>query len=259
MKKAFTLVEILIVLVVIGILLSVLLPTVKNIKANEKVVKFKKGHNTLLNAVQELVISDKYYIPGDLGVKPNGQLVSDHIEENHKYFMQTFSDVLSVNYNSPKVGKLSNASYFAVFPVDCLASAASGITGVLNSCTNQVVTSSSYNSAKDKPNNPCLNTTSANAMQVIANGIWYWDPHPDGTFGIPEFDGGTGRRLFTLKDANGNYPLYKFFCMDIDGVPSGANKDNCINECPFWYGINIEGKIFTSKQVDQWLEKSASK
>ena len=60
MKKAFTLAEIMIVLTVIAVITAILLPSARNAMPNEKVMKFKKGHNTLYSAISELVNLDKY-------------------------------------------------------------------------------------------------------------------------------------------------------------------------------------------------------
>ncbi len=65
--QAFTLAEILIVLVIIGVLTMILLPVAFQSSPNEDVMRFKKGYNTLLTATRELVSSDRYYQNGDLG------------------------------------------------------------------------------------------------------------------------------------------------------------------------------------------------
>ena len=57
----------------------------------------------------------------------------------------------------------------------------------------------------------------------------------------------------TSTDSNGFSSGYHLFCIDIDGIPSGASADNCVNECPFGYAIRNDGKIVTSTKVDQWL------
>ena len=256
MKKAFTLAEIMIVLSVIAVLTAILLPAARNAMPNEKVMKFKKGHNILLSTVSELVNSDKYYLDGDLGIKANNELLTANIEQNHSYLIQTFADVLSLSYFSPKIGALpSGGAYFYTFDRSCVSSAV--VPAMINSCSNQAVTSETIQDAKARIFDACLVLDSNNAKQVITqDGIWYWDAYPKATLGSTEYDNGTGRRLFTLKDSNGFFTLYKLFCMDIDGVPENATKDDCVNECPFVYGINVEGKIFTSQRVDEWLSKS---
>jgi len=49
-----------IVLTVIGILAGILIPVANNSRPDENVMKFKKAHATLANAIHELVTSDKY-------------------------------------------------------------------------------------------------------------------------------------------------------------------------------------------------------
>ena len=266
MKKAFTLAEILIVLVVIGILLSVLLPTVKNIKANEKVVKFKKGHNALLNAVQELVVSDKYYISGDLGTKPNGTMLTPINTSDHEYLIKTIADVLNVKKVNPKQGRFDGASaLLLVAPEDCLNGAPPGalaeVSTILDYCSGKYATATTIENKKNKFSALCNVHSAAQAEQIVtSDGLWFWDAYPIATFGDKENPtDNSGRRTFSLKDVNGFTAVYKLFCMDIDGVPSNATKDDCINECPFAYGIGVDGKIFTSKRVDEWLEKSVNK
>ena len=54
MKKAFTLAEILIVLVIIGVLTAILLPIAFQSSPDENVMKFKKANNTLGTIIREL-------------------------------------------------------------------------------------------------------------------------------------------------------------------------------------------------------------
>ena len=49
---------------------------------------------------------------------------------------------------------------------------------------------------------------------------------------------------------------YKVACMDIGGIPPNAKTEDCVNECPFGYGVRSDGKILTDVRVDEWLEKS---
>ena len=109
MKKGFTLAEIMIVLAVIGVLTAILLPVAINSTPNENVMKFKKGHNVLLSAIRELVNSDKYYLDGDLGRKPDGSYVisssyfcdtlAELINTQEKNFPTTFIETLSGFWN----------------------------------------------------------------------------------------------------------------------------------------------------------------
>ena len=47
-------------------------------------------------------------------------------------------------------------------------------------------------------------------------------------------------------------------CNDIDGIPSNATQDDCINECPFGYGIRYDGKIIAGKRAQEWLERDVN-
>ena len=168
--------------------------------------------------------------------------------------IQTFADVLSVSYLSPQVHE-NYVGQIGLFEYDCMG--ANTAHDILEGCSGREVTSEIFEMRKDSASNLCYRHSSTEAKQVVtSDGIWFWDARPETTFGKSELVGGTGRKLFHLKDNNGFYALYKTFCMDIDGVPENATRDNCVNECPFTYGISIDGKIFTSGRVDEWLEKS---
>ena len=60
----------------------------------------------------------------------------------------------------------------------------------------------------------------------------------------------------SFLDANGFGNHYRVLCMDIDGIPDNATADDCVNECPFGYGIRADGKILNGARADEWLEKS---
>ena len=44
--------------------------------------------------------------------------------------------------------------------------------------------------------------------------------------------------------------------MDIDGTPENATTTNCVNECPFGYGIRADGKIIYGKRASEWFKKT---
>ncbi|MBQ8847711.1 MAG: type II secretion system protein [Candidatus Gastranaerophilales bacterium] len=90
MKKAFTLAELLIVLVVLGILAAVLMPVAFQSAPDENVLKFKKANNTLGAAVHQLVSSEQYSLNGNLRFKADG---TEHA--NAKFFCESFADVIS--------------------------------------------------------------------------------------------------------------------------------------------------------------------
>ena len=105
--KAFTLAEIMIVLVVIGVLAAILLPAAFKSRPDEKVAKLKKANMALYSTIRELVTSDKYYLDGDLGIKivdqkeldpntgkPKHGFVTDN-DDLRTYFCKSIADILS--------------------------------------------------------------------------------------------------------------------------------------------------------------------
>ena len=72
MKKAFTLIEVMVVLTLIGILTAILMPIAFHSAPDENVMKFKKANTTFGTVISELVSSDRYFQNGDLGVKIGG-------------------------------------------------------------------------------------------------------------------------------------------------------------------------------------------
>ena len=101
-KLAFTLAEILIVLVVIGVITAILLPVAIQSSPDENVMKFKKGNATLGKVISELVNNDKYYADGDLGKYPNGNDVdSNGFDRIYKVFCM---DVDGINKGEDPFG-----------------------------------------------------------------------------------------------------------------------------------------------------------
>ena len=64
------------------------------------------------------------------------------------------------------------------------------------------------------------------------------------------------QRLFLNLDSRGFVRVYKNFCIDIDGIPANATRYDCVNECPFGYGIRYDGKILNGLRAEEWLEKT---
>ncbi len=94
-KYAFTLAEIMIVLTIIGILSAILLPVMFQSAPNENVMKFKKGHNTLLTSIRELVNSDEYYLNGELGIKADGTILDGSHDGDFTYLCETLSEIIN--------------------------------------------------------------------------------------------------------------------------------------------------------------------
>lgn len=266
MKKAFTLAEIMIVITIIGVLTGILMPVAFNSRPDEKVMKFKKANATLAKVITELVTSDKYYTDGDLGRYKNGNYVTDY-----KYFCNSFADVISVKSSNCE----ENARYFAE----------------VNGMHNVKVTK-----VKEKVDGFCKTVAPILGKQIIAqDGIAYFETTPGYTFaGIHANQTVQGENIDLIDnivseehkdvygdDLKGKYSfmyatwdgvaetpehintpdsnylyLAKVFCIDIDGTPDNATSEDCINECPFGYGIRVDGKILAGARADEWLAKS---
>ncbi len=237
-KSAFTLAEVLITLMVIGIITAVIIPVAIHSKPDENIMKFKKAHNTLYQVISELVNSDKYYLNGDLGVKPDGSLIDKKSDENIKYFCNSFADIIT-----PKSKKCSNADsgyYFSHMHLN----------------TNATQTSNPEYGGTDEHIDSkfldkwCKTKTNAGEEIVTTDGIIFYQVNPAYTFGgnFKELN----IRLFgapiNTYDLTGFDQIYKPFCIDIDGINKG--------EDPFGYGIRADGKILTGKRADEWLSKS---
>jgi hypothetical protein len=44
--------------------------------------------------------------------------------------------------------------------------------------------------------------------------------------------------------------------MDVDGIHPNANDKDCVNECPFGYGVRANGKVLFGARAEEWLNKS---
>ncbi|MBQ4647491.1 MAG: prepilin-type N-terminal cleavage/methylation domain-containing protein [Candidatus Gastranaerophilales bacterium] len=262
-KFAFTLAETMIVLVVIGVLSAVLIPVALNNTPDKNLMKFKNGYNNLGNIVRELVNSDKYYLEGDLGTKSDGTVLSEHATTpwHQQYFCQTFADVAATKYIDCETLIDGTGGSLTVSLMEC---SSSSYAEQIANCNGKEVSAEYIANRKEAVDRGCQQKPfdyGVTQKQIITtNDIWYYDPSPKTTFGIKT----GGERLFSPPNQNpptfyNNFGMdykYKVFCMDIDGVPENATKEDCVNECPFGFGIRADGKIFTGARADEWLEKS---
>ena len=180
-KSAFTLAELLIVLVVIGVLLAVLIPSAVDSMPNEDVMKFKKAHNSLSVIIRELAGSDTYYKNGDLAILKNGATVTG------TSLCTTLADVVTVKSQS-------------------CASTTSKVSAPYVSSTTAL---STIMTTLDTKCAAVTNLTNVNYFTTPDDIIWF-DPGAADHFGT-----------FTTIDTNGFYQYYKVFCIDIDGVNKG--------------------------------------
>ncbi len=228
MKKAFTLAEVMITLTVIGIITAVIIPVAINSKPDENVMKFKKAHNTLYQTISTLVNSDKYYLNGDLGIKPNGNFIGD----DSTYFCNTFSDVVTTRKINCSNYSLSDIRACSVMMLE-------------NYDGGGIVTNESIIHHKNEVDKCCRLMAQHVGEEIVTNdGVVFYQINPGETF-----SNYAGSRMRTSKDgATSLKSAYKGFCIDIDGINKG--------EDPFGYAIRIDGKIFTGARVDKWLSKS---
>ena len=242
MKKGFTLSEIMIALVVIGVITSILLPVAFNNVPNENVMKFKKGNATLAKVVNELVTSGEYYKEGDLGVKADGSLV-----DSSTYFCKTFAEFVTIkNLNCS-----SNNTNAEIMGIEQFAT---------DGYTNYPI-----ENFKRNVDTKCKENAQKIGAEIITNdNVIYYQTAPNIHFGIywdESWKIGRNESELPLSPAihvrlfggfhstkEGFDRIYKIFCMDVDGINQG--------EEPFGYGIRADGKIVSGARADEWLEKS---
>ncbi len=57
-------------------------------------MKFKKADAQLYDVINQLVTSDKYYLNGDLGIKPDGTIIDGTHTGDYTYFCNTIADLV---------------------------------------------------------------------------------------------------------------------------------------------------------------------
>ncbi len=255
-KKAFTLAEILIVLVIIGILTMILLPIAFQSSPNEDVMKFKKGYNTLGSVIRELVTSDKYYQNGDLGIDSKGNQIYDG-EGQRTYFCKSFADVISakeVNCMEDEIGWKAGRTYILLNGESIGAS-----------YKPKNPTQDSISQAKIKLDTNCKDAQNDTPEEIILNdGIIFYSASSVAfgtafTKNANDDNYNWKTRYFSPPDKfpanycdkSGFDIAYKVFCMDVDKFNSG--------EDPFGFGIRADGKILTGARADEWVNKSIQK
>ena len=275
-KNAFTLAEIMIVLMVIGILTAILLPSARNAMPNQDVMKFKKAHNALQTAIRELVNSDKYYLDGDLGVKPDGTLIDGTHDGDNTYFCESISDILSVKENNCETwaSKMGNSHggrpqlNLSLQPDGTIAQTLEEAQADADTACNNIAAKFENDNTYDKyalitdDGIAIFETFVANTFGISyqANNSLYYNGSEDPLTDPNCINGGRGaqtcaKRMFsspnqepTHADKNGFDAMYKIICIDIDGFRRG--------ERPFGYGIRADGKILSGARAQEWFEKS---
>ena len=258
MKKGFTLAEIMIALVVIGVITSILLPVAFNNVPNENIMKFKKGNATLAKVINELVTSGEYYKEGDLGIKADGSIV-DSTEENLSYLCETICEVLNckkINCNTMQRTDITGEVLLSNEILNDLVKTIQTEEGRIRTVTDETI-----EKGKKFLDNQCKIGAMKMGKEITTpdNIVYY-------KVGANSLGAGTqGVRYFAddnkayIKDKNGFGIVYKIFCMDIDGFDEAKGSENCddVNDiCPFGYGIRADGKIILGARAQAWIEKS---
>ncbi len=249
MKKAFTLAETMITLVVIGIIAAIVVPVAIQSKPDENIMKFKKANDTLYQTISTLLNSDKYYLNGNLGIKPNGDYVDTNRDlDDAMYFCKTFAE--NINYK-----KLDCHPYNYTSNSDFYTGGA---------CLNDYTTFSGFKGAADTLCEKAQTQNKIKAEIVLSDGVEMYQGSSRYSFGINTSNSATvthpadwdgllylhkysARGYYDETSVDG-YRCIKLFCIDVDGF-NGPEK-------PFGYLIRADGKIITGPRVDSWLEKS---
>lgn len=223
-KNAFTLAEILIVITIIGIVVSMLLPLAKHVIPDKEVMKFKKANNAFVSAIRELANSDKYFTPGDFGLKKDGSLVSDP-----KQFCNALADVLAT--------KSVNCSDVGSANLDSTA-----LANILPSQATFVNDGSVGVRIYEQADCMCRTKVASGAEIITSDGVTIYTVNPKWHFGskIPGYE----KRLFNLCSEQ---ERYKYYCIDIDGIGEG--------EDPFGYAVRADGKVFLGSRAQAWMER----
>lgn len=273
-QSAFTLAEIMIALVVIGVITSIILPVAFNNVPDENLMKFKKGNTTLAKTINELVTSEKYYCNGDLGLKSDCTTEILNSTSTKTYLCETIADILttkSVNCNSATNERASSLVLLSNEVINDIATGEK---------TKSVVTNETIQSAKNNFDEYCKKSANIIGKEIITSDNIVYYQSGDAQFGSKSIkaNSGTGTeddstentvylRFFSppsqfpanYADENGIDIAYKVFCMDVDGFDEtkGSKKCDDIKDiCPFGYGIRADGRILTGKRADEWLKKS---
>ncbi|MBR6298431.1 MAG: type II secretion system protein [Candidatus Gastranaerophilales bacterium] len=270
--KAFTLAEVIITLVVIGIIAAVVIPVAIQSKPDENIMKFKKANNTLYQTIKTLINSDKFYCNGDLGMMADcvslingydneGQYLPDENTEV-QYFCRTMADTMSTKKVDCADRARRNRSGFSE-PI-FLSSDRSG-SAYLRPPVVKPVTPESISLKKTEFDDACKAAAKYTRAEIITNdNVVFYQLNCLVEFGRREFSPQV--RIFSdpnnhetpvYSDENGFDMAYKGFCIDVDGIPDNGS-DDCDDEkdiCPFGYGIRADGHIVTGARADEWLKK----
>ncbi|MBQ2984291.1 MAG: type II secretion system protein [Candidatus Gastranaerophilales bacterium] len=264
-KFGFTLAEVMIVLSVIGILSAVLMPIAFKSSPDKNIMKFKKAHNVLHNAVRELVSSDKYYnfhslsYPVWLDVNAAGagtiardvDWVNTDANSGPIYFCKSFADVMSAKSVNCDITcyQLGEMNQTILIGQDMLYGNLQDAKKHLDQIC-QAVLSNLYHTTSYKFNTI---TTSDNVL-FYETGMSFGQRVVDATDACDpdtEMLSTDASGKLVCDDKYGNNFYYSPMCVDIDGF-EGPIK-------PFGYGIRSDGRVLSGARADWWLDRDITK
>ncbi|MBR6298827.1 MAG: prepilin-type N-terminal cleavage/methylation domain-containing protein [Candidatus Gastranaerophilales bacterium] len=268
--KGFTLAEVMITLMIIGIISAIVIPVAIHSKPDENLIKFKKAHDTLHQVIKTLVESDKYYLAGDLGMKADGTQIF-HNEASTDYFCKTIADLLVTK--SVNCSQYSDSSRYGGYSQWLLSNESLGDVAT-GSPVRRHVDDTTIQASKEKFDLECKKSGKTMGAEIITTDDVAYYPSAKSQFGSQNVDPNEQNGLTqTIKlrffsppnqfpanygDENGIDIAYKIYCIDIDGIPDNVTKTDCVNECPFGYGIRADGKILPGARAEEWLKKDIS-
>lgn len=247
-NKAFTLAELLVTLSVIGIIAAIAFPVAMHSMPHDDVLKLKKAHYTLNDAISTLVSSGRYYQIGDLGTKSNGTVLNTTDSSSDiDYFCKTLGDTLVTKSVSCRNTK-TETKYVGATVIGA---------NVNNMFATQSLspTVANWTTSKTNVDTVCASAQADYSAEIVmADGTIFYQPNTL-MFGDGVTIGGESYRKFspssqeipTFHDQNNFDVAYKIICLDIDGINSG--------EAPFGYGVRADGKMMSGKRAEEWLDK----
>ncbi len=265
LKQAFTLTEVLITLTVIGVLSMILIPVALHSMPDENVMKFKKADAKLYDVINQLVTTDKYYCNGDLGLKADCETLVNVYTGSFGYFCNSIADLLSTKYVRCRNQSFSIGDINGVIGQIILTNQDINQIHLFTPPAKLEVTQESILATKNTLDRSCkvIGTLIEGPDIITTDGIQYYTPgtvSQIGTLidGVRAFSP-PGQFPANISDQNGFDIAYLTFCVDIDGIPDNATQDDCINECPFGYGIRADGKIMRGARAEEWMNKSVER
>lgn len=232
-KFGFTLAEVMIVLSIIGILSAVLMPIAFNSGPDKNIMKFKKAHNDFTRVIRDLVSSGEYYLPGDLGMKPDGTKIDGSVNEHFYYFCKTVADSLAIKSADCEVLYGNNA--WGIYEDDYYA---------------EKLNDPSYLSyAPGHMDYMCGRTQNASAGYIrTIDDIYIINHSPYSILALnsADFIPGGG-----LSEEEVKRYFYKLICIDLDEPQKGLK--------PFGIAFRRDGRLKYGARAQWWLDREINK